>query len=84
MEYGLLVDIEVFEYLAKLKPSLRNRLVEQFKRIQSYPAHYAEYTERDPSGRRIDVCVYMGLAIHYWEDFADRHVKILAVTSAGS
>lgn len=84
MEYRLLVDIEVFEYIAKLKPSLRNRLIEQFKRIQSYPGNHAEYTERDPSGRRIDVCVYEGMAIHYWEDFADRHVKILEVTPAGS
>jgi hypothetical protein len=82
MEYRLLVDMDVFDFLQKLKPIQRQRLVDQFRRTQDYPSHHSEYVERDPAGRRIDVCVFEGFAIHFWEDFADRHVKILAVTSA--
>lgn len=84
MDYRLLIDIEVFDFLQTLKPALRKRLLFQFRRIQDFPENFIEYTERDPSGRRISVCVSGEFAIHYWDDFADRHVKILAVTPAGS
>lgn len=82
MEYRLLVDIEALDFIATLKLTQRRRLMAHFRRLQSYPGHHAEYVERDHAGRRIDVCIFEGFAIHYWEDFADRHVKILAVLPA--
>lgn len=82
MDYRLLIDIEVLDFMEALKPVHRKRLFAQFRRIQGFPGNYIEYTERDPSGRRIAVCVFQEFAIHYWDDFADRHVKILAITPA--
>ncbi len=82
MDFRLLIDMEVLDELAKLKPSIRKELLAQFRLIQDYPSAYAEYVERDASGRRIDVCITAGFAIHYWEDSADRHVKVLALVPA--
>lgn len=84
MNYRLLIDIEVFDFLQALKPAQRRRLLGQFRLIQDFPTNHIEYTERDLSDRIIAVCIMDGFAIHYWDDFADRHVKILAVTPAGS
>ena len=76
MDYHLLVDIEVLDFIATLKPAQRRRLMSHFRRIQSYPEYHAEYVERDHVGRRIDVCIFDGFAIHYREDVTDRHVKV--------
>ncbi len=47
--------------------------------IQSFPSDYCDYEERDPLGRRVQVNVHAGYAIEYWEDFADRHLKVLVI-----
>lgn len=82
MDYRLLIDIEVFDVLRSLQSRRQQRLLEHFRRIQRHPEDHAEYSERDPSGRRIDVCLFEGYAIYYWEDFADRQVKILELLPA--
>jgi hypothetical protein len=35
--------------------------------------------ERDSAGRRVDVHIFGTYAIKFWDDFADRQVKILDV-----
>jgi hypothetical protein len=82
MEYRLLIDLEVIDTLDQLPKKPRRRLLEQFRRIRSFPSNSADYHEYDSNGRRIHICIFSGWAIHFWEDSADRHVKILALNPA--
>lgn len=82
MEYRLLIDVEVLDYLQTLRPQVRARLLDRFRRIREYPSAWSDYKERDATDRLLDVCVREKHAIFYWEDFADRHVKILAIRPA--
>ena len=79
MKYRLLVDYEVIEFIEKLPRKdqrlLRNRLVT----IRDYPQKFSDYTEYDNARRRVDIHICNQYAIKFWEDHADRHVKILDV-----
>jgi hypothetical protein len=61
---------------------VRSRLLAHFVKLRSTPDQYVDYHEYDATGRRIEISVFAGYSIHYWIDFADRHVKVLAVNSA--
>jgi hypothetical protein len=82
MEYRLLIDLGVIEILDGLPKRTRLRLLEQFRRIRSFPGNCADYQEYDAAGRRVQICIVSGWAIHYWDDFADRHIKILVLKPA--
>lgn len=79
MKYRLLIDYEVIEFIEALsrenQRALRNRLVE----IQDYPGRYSDYTEHDSEGRRVDIHICGKYAIKFWEDHADKQLKILNV-----
>ena len=82
MEYRLLIDLEVIEVLDRLPKARRRSLLDKFGRIRRFPGNYSDYQEYDAAGRRVEICIVSGWAIHYWTDFADRHIKILALTPA--
>lgn len=68
--------------LDRLPKTVRLRMLEHFTKIRSFPGNYSDYHETDDVGRRIEISVYAGWAIHYWVDSADRHVKVLALRPA--
>lgn len=82
MPYRLLVDLEAIAVLDSLPKRSRSRLLEHFTRLRSSPDRYSDFSERDEIGRRIEISVFAGYAVHYWIDFADRHVKVLAIKTA--
>jgi hypothetical protein len=82
MEYRLRIDLEVLEVLDGLAKADRRRLLAQFHKIRSFPGNYADYYQHDAVGRRAQISIVAGWAIHYWEDFADRQVKILTLGPA--
>ena len=82
MEFRLLVDLEVIDFLQGLTGNRRRRLLDHFRKIQNFPGHYSDFIDQDAHGRRLDVSLIDGLAVFYWTDAADRHVKILKVTAA--
>lgn len=82
MEYRLLIDLETIEVLDRLTKTARNRLLGHFTNIRSFPGNYSDYHEQDAIGRRIEISIFAGWAIHYWIDSADRHVKVLALRPA--
>ena len=82
MEFRLLIDLEAIEVLESLPIKLRKRLLVQFHKIRSFPSRYSDYHEQDVVGRRVEICIFSGWAIHYWIDFADRHVKVLVLKPA--
>jgi hypothetical protein len=82
MEYRLLVDLEAIAVLDSLPAKFRTRLLNHFIALRSAPDSHSDFHEHDSSGRRIEISVFVGYAIHYWIDFPDRHVKVLVIKSA--
>ncbi len=82
MKLRLLVAVEVIESLEKLQPARRDLIWNRLRRIAESPNNFSDYIATDSSGRDVDVHVFGGFAIRYWNDFADRHVKILEIQSA--
>jgi hypothetical protein len=81
-ESRLLIAVEVFEFLRTLQPREQSALLKRFREIAASPFRFSDYAERDSAGRRIDVHICGRMAIKYWDDFADRHVKVLDVHPA--
>lgn len=75
----LLIDIEVLEFLRTLRQREQTALLGRFREIAAFPSRFADFVERDAAGRRIEVHVFGRFAIKFWDDFVDRHVKILDV-----
>ena len=82
MKRRLLIDLEVLQTLAAIPLRTRRRLWKRIEELQEFPDRYAEYQEKTPDGRDADVNVHAGFAISYWDDFADRHVKVLHIGPA--
>ncbi len=82
MDYRLLIDLEVITVLDAMPKRVRARLLDHFVRLRATPDRYCDYHENDRIGRRIEISVFAGFSIHYWIDFADRHIKILAIKPA--
>ena len=75
----LLIGIEVLEFLRALRPKEQRILLQRFREIGSSPDRFMDFPERDSVGRDISVHICGRFAIKYWDDFADRHVKILDI-----
>ena len=52
-------------------------LLKRFREIAAFPGQFADFSEHDTAGRRVDFHVLGKFAIKFWDDFADRQVKIL-------
>ena len=79
MDYRLLVDFEVLYFMETLKKSEQKKLRNRFIEIQSFPGQYSDFKEEDSNGRLVDIHVFGKYAIKFWEDSADKHLKILDV-----
>lgn len=82
MKRRLLLDSEVVDYLERLRGGARTAIWKRLREIACAPERFADYHERDASGRDLAVHVFHGHAILYWDDFADRHLKVLEITNA--
>ena len=78
----LLIDIEVLEFLRTLRPKEQADLLKHFREIAVFPSKFSDFIEHDSADRRVDVHIFGKFAIKFWNDFADRHVKILEVHPA--
>ena len=82
MDYRLLIDYEALEFISALKKADQHALRQRLRAIRTDPVGFSDYLERDPSGRPLHVNICAGYAITYWEDFADRQIKVLDITRA--
>ncbi len=73
----LLVAIEVLDFLRTLRPREQRDLLKRFRDLAAFPSNFSDFVEHDSTGRRVEVHVFGKFAIKFWNDFADRHVKIL-------
>ena len=81
-EYRLLVAYEVIEFLEGLSKRDQQVLRDRFVKINAWPSDFSDFKESDSTGRNLDVHLCGKFSIRFWEDFADRQVKILDVTLA--
>lgn len=79
MEYRLLVDFGVIEFLESLGQADRRALRNCFLEIKNYPSRYSDFKEEDSQGRLVDIHIFGKYAIKYWEDVSDRDLKIIDV-----
>ena len=79
MNYRLLIDYEVIEFLEGLPRRERLLLRNPFVAIRQDPRAHSDYSEPDSAGRPVDINICEKFAVKYWEDHADRHIKILEV-----
>lgn len=82
MKRRLLIDSTVLEFLSQLRKRDREFLLARFEAIRDFPAQHMDYVHRDESGRDLDGHVAGRFAIEFWDDLADRHLKIMGVTWA--
>ena len=82
MKFRLLLDLEVVEFIEALSRREQIALRKRLGEIQATPTRFADYQERQSDGRSLDVHVHFGFAIYYWDDFADRHIKVLRIRRA--
>ena len=82
MNRRLLLDSEVVTFLEGLSAATRNAIWRRLHQIAAAPDHYADFPERDSRGRDLSVHIFGGYAILYWDDHADRHLKVLEITRA--
>ncbi len=82
MKRHLLIDSLVLEFVGSLRKRDRDFLLTRFEAIRAFPERHADYSTRDESGRELDGHVAGRFAIVFWDDFADRHIKIMGVTWA--
>ena len=79
MNFRLLIDYEVIEFLETLPRKDQHLLRHRFVAIRDAPSRHSDYVESDSTGRRVDMHICGKYAIKFWEDHADQHVKILDV-----
>ena len=82
MKYRLLLDLDVYDFVATLKPAERRQLRKRFGELLESPTRWEEFVDRDALGRRVGVTICGHFAITFWDDFADRQVKILRIVPA--
>ena len=82
MKRRLLLDSEVVEFLERIPSAIRTAMWKRFREIATAPDRFEDYHEQDATGRDLSAHVFRGYAILFWDDLADRHLKILEVASA--
>ncbi len=43
---------------------------------------FADFREPESNAHTLDVHIHCGFAIYYWDDLADRHIKVLRIRRA--
>jgi hypothetical protein len=80
----LLIAIEVLDFLRSLRRADQERLLRRFRNIAAFPTNYCDFIEHDSAGRRVGVHIFGKYAVKFWDDVADRHLKILDLHLADS
>ena len=84
MEYEVYLRREVFEFLGQRRRPEREELFSLFRALGRDPHGRGDFTERDRTGREIEVLVFRKYAVLYWADQAVKEVKITEVRFADS
>ena len=73
----LFIAVEVLDFLRTLPSREQRNLLQRFRDIATFPARFSDFVEYEAASRRVDVHIFGKFAVKFWDDFADRQVKIL-------
>ena len=82
MKYRLLVDLEVFEFIARLGRPEQRMIHQRLRQIQEFPTGFTDYHEYAAAGHRVEISICDRFAISFAVDHLDRHIKVLDITLA--
>lgn len=82
MDYRLLVDLEVVEFIERLPRRPREALRHAIRAIGGDPFGCSDALDSDATGRPVHIHIVGDWALIYWIDDADQHVKILDIHAA--
>jgi hypothetical protein len=68
---------EVLDFLRTLRRREQQELLKRFREIAAFPAKFSDFFENDSEGCPVEVHIFGRFAIKFWDDFADRQVKVL-------
>ena len=83
-DYRIFLDLGVVEQLQRMRLADKRKIFGALERIKQRPSDSSHHSSRDEEGRLVHVHFAGRFAIKYWEDFADRHLKILDIRQAPS
>jgi hypothetical protein len=66
MEYEVYLRREVFEFLRRVRPNEREVLLKLLRTLGHDPYRRGDFTERDQSGRDVEVVVSRQYAVLFW------------------
>ena len=75
MEYEVDLRREVFEFLRQRSRGEQDQLLTPLRTLGRDPYQRGDFTERNRSGRDIEVLVFGRFAILYWADHAVKEMK---------
>ena len=82
MNYRLLVSLDVLELIERLPRKARLGLRATIAEIGRDPIGISDATDLDSKGRIVQIMIVGDYALTYWNDDADKHVKLLDIHSA--
>ena len=82
MEYEVYLRREVFEFLRQCRSGDRERLLTLLRKLGTDPYKQGDCTERDRTGRKIEVLVFRKYAVLYWADHAVKEIKVIEIRYA--
>ncbi len=80
--YRIFVRIEAAEALRTIRGIQRASLIAFIDSLSITPGKRGDYTERDETGRDLEIKVVASFAISYWPDHAAKEVKVVDVRRA--
>lgn len=82
MEYEVYLRREAFEFLRQQRNDERDRLLSALQALGRDPYRPGDFTERDQSGRDIEVLIFRQHAVLYWADHAVKELKVIEMRYA--
>lgn len=82
MDYEVYLRGEVFEFLRHCRVNERELLLKLLRALGQDPYRRGDFTERDQSGRDIEVVVSRQYAVLFWADHAVKELKVIEIRPA--
>ena len=82
MDYEVYLRTEAFEFLRHRHSDECNRLLKLFHQLSRDPYRQGDFSERDLSGREVQILIFQRYAIAYWADHAVKELKVIDVRYA--
>ncbi len=79
LSYEVYGRLEVYQSLDSLPERDRQRILNFIDRLASDPFHEGDHSERDQSGRWIQIKTFGKYAVFYWPDHAAKEIRVIDV-----